>query len=56
MEKKRDKKTKFKSIKDKLKARGFDARVQVDDKESASTYLNEEWDQYATRVTELRDK
>ncbi len=40
---KRDKKQKFKSIKDKLKSRGFEARVNLEDKESVATYLNEEF-------------
>lgn len=40
---KRDKKQKFKSLKDKFKARGFEARVNLEDKESVATYLNEEF-------------
>jgi hypothetical protein len=41
--KKRDKKSKFKEIKNKFKAKGFDARVDLQDKESVATYLNEEF-------------
>jgi len=43
---KRDKKSKFKSIKDKYKAKGFDARVNLMEKESVATYLNEEFQLY----------
>jgi len=43
---KRDKKSKFKSIKDKYKAKGFDARVNLTEKESVATYLNEEFQLY----------
>ncbi len=40
---KRDKKSKFKSIKEKFKAKGFDARVDLSEKESVANYLNEEF-------------
>lgn len=40
---KRDKKSQFKNIRDKFKAKGFDARVDLADKESVATYLNEEF-------------
>lgn len=40
---KRDKKAQFKNIRDKFKAKGFDARVNLADKESVATYLNEEF-------------
>lgn len=49
---KRDKKAKFKSIKDKLKSRGFAARVALEDKQSVSTYLNEEFQSFVERVTD----
>ena len=54
--KKRDKKSKFKDIKEKFKAKGFDARVDLQDKESVATYLTEEFHHYATRLTELNEK
>ncbi len=44
---KREKKQKFKSIKEKLKSRGFEARVNLEDKESIATYLNEEFELYS---------
>ena len=50
---KRDKKHKFKSIKDKLKSRGFDARVNLEDKQSIATYLNEEFSLYSQRLIDL---
>lgn len=53
---KRDKKSKFKSIKDKLKSRGFNARVDLQDKESVATYLNEEFQLYSQRLIDLSDK
>lgn len=53
---KRDKKSKFKSIKDKLKAKGFDARVDLNDKESVATYLHEEFQLYSQRIIDLNDK
>lgn len=41
--KKRENKSKFKGMKDKYKAKGFDARVDLNSKESVATYLNEEF-------------
>lgn len=41
--KKREKKSKFKDIKEKFKAKGFDARVDLQDKESVANYLTEEF-------------
>lgn len=41
--KKRENKSKFKEMKDKYKAKGFDARVDLNNKESVATYLNEEF-------------
>jgi uncharacterized protein YozE (UPF0346 family) len=53
---KRDKKSKFKDIKNKFKARGFDARVTLSDKESVATYLNEEFQMYSQRLIDLHEK
>jgi flagellar biosynthesis/type III secretory pathway protein FliH len=53
---KRDKKNKFKNIRDKLKAKGFEARVDLKDKESVATYLNEEFRVFADRITAEREK
>ncbi len=44
---KRDKKSKFKQIKDKFKAKGFDSRVTLSEKESVAKYLNEEFQLYS---------
>lgn len=53
---KRDKKAQFKNIRDKFKAKGFDARVNLADKESVATYLNEEFQLYSNRAIELHEK
>ena len=53
---KRDKKSKFKSIKDKLKAKGFEARVNLTEKESVAQYLNEEFHLYGERLIELNER
>lgn len=53
---KREKKAQFKNIRDKLKSKGFDSRVDLADKESVAIYLNEEFDLYCKRVIELYDR
>ena len=53
---KRDRKSKFKDIKDKFKQKGFDARVNLAEKESVATYLNEEFQFYSQRLTELNER
>lgn len=55
MDRKRDKKSKLKSINHKLKQRGFQARVDVNDKNSVVNYLNEEFQLYAKRIVQTRE-
>lgn len=53
---KREKKSNFKNMRDKYKSKGFDARVDLQDKESVATYLNEEFQLYSTRMIELDER
>ena len=54
--KKREKKAIFKSIKNKLKARGFDSRVDREDTTTIASYLNQEFEHYCTRLVETHGK
>ena len=53
---KREKKAIFKSMKNKLKARGFDSRVDREDISTIAGYLNQEFEHYCTRLLETHDK
>ena len=52
---KREKKSKFKDIKMKFKARGFEARVDLENKKTIVDYLHEEMKMFAERIIDQRD-